>query len=78
MRPVLVDFAPGSGMIDPIRGSGDAFLYVLAGEITVEVEGADPYVLGEGGTAYLLGNQARLYRNPSAAPARLLTVVVRH
>jgi len=77
MRPVLASFAPGSGMIDPIRDTGDAFLYVLAGEITVEVEGTDAYMLGPGDSVYLLGNQARLYRNPTAAPALMLTVVLR-
>ena len=77
MCPVLVRFAPGSGTIDPLRGTGDAFLYVLAGDVSVELEGADTYTLGEGHSLYLRGDQARLYRNPAAAPALMLSVVLR-
>lgn len=77
MRPVLASFAPGSGMHDPLRDTGDAFLYVLAGQVSIEVEGRDTYTLGKGDSVYLLGSQARLYRNRTATPALMLSVVLR-
>jgi len=77
LRPLLVEFAPGGGMIEPVRDSGDAFLYLLRGEIVVEVDDLAPVVLREGDSVYLPGAKGRLYRNETTAPALLLSVVLR-
>jgi transcriptional regulator with XRE-family HTH domain len=77
LRPLLVRFEPGGGMIDPVRDAGDAFLYVLEGEVVVTVDGADPLVLGPRDSAYLPAERGRLYRNRTEEPALLLSVVLR-
>ncbi len=77
LRPLLVRFEPGGGMIEPVRDAGDAFLFVLEGEVVVSVEGDEPLVLGPRDSAYLPGERGRLYRNRTDAPTVLLSVVLR-
>jgi transcriptional regulator with XRE-family HTH domain len=77
LRPLLVNFEPGGGMVEPVRDSGDAFLYVLSGEIAVVVDSESPLLLREGDSVYLPGDRARLYRNDTSQPALLLSVVLR-
>jgi transcriptional regulator with XRE-family HTH domain len=76
LRPLLVRFRPGGGMIEPVRDAGDAFLYMLSGEVVVSVDGA-PITLSAGDSAYLPAERGRLYRNHTAEPAVLLSVVLR-
>jgi transcriptional regulator with XRE-family HTH domain len=76
MRPLLVRFRPGGGMVEPVRDAGDAFLYMLVGEVVVIVDGA-PLTLKAGDSTYLPAEQGRLYRNQTDDPAVLLSVVVR-
>jgi transcriptional regulator with XRE-family HTH domain len=76
MRPLLVRFRPGGGMIEPVRDAGDAFLYMLSGEVVVSVDGT-PLTLRAGDSTYLPAEQGRLYRNQTDEPAVLLSVVVR-
>jgi transcriptional regulator with XRE-family HTH domain len=76
MRPLLVRFRPGGGMIEPVRDAGDAFLYMLSGEVVVSVDGS-PLTLKAGDTAYLPAERGRLYRNRTGEPAVLLSVVLR-
>jgi transcriptional regulator with XRE-family HTH domain len=77
LRPLLVTFDPGGGMVEPVRNSGDAFLYLLSGEIAIEVDQDEPFALREGDSVYLPGDRPRLYRNNSTEPALLLSVVLR-
>ena len=77
LRPLIVRFEPQGGMLEPVRDSGDAFLYVLAGELVVEVDGEPPLVLRDGDSVYLPGDRARLYRNHTDEPVTLLSVVLR-
>jgi transcriptional regulator with XRE-family HTH domain len=77
LRPLLVRFEPGGGMIEPVRNAGDAFLYVLEGEVLVSVEGDEPLVLGPSDSAYLPAERGRLYRNRTEQPSLLLSVVLR-
>jgi transcriptional regulator with XRE-family HTH domain len=76
MRPLLVKFRPGGGMVEPVRDAGDAFLYMLVGEVEVSVDGT-PLTLKAGDSTYLPAEQGRLFRNQTDAPAVLLSVVVR-
>jgi transcriptional regulator with XRE-family HTH domain len=77
LRPLLVRFEPGGGMVEPVRDAGDAFLYVLTGEIVVNVDGAGTVVLAQGDSVYLPAERGRLYRNHTDEPAVLLSVVLR-
>jgi transcriptional regulator with XRE-family HTH domain len=77
LRPTLARFKPRSGMTEPLRGAGDAFLYLLSGHLTVEFDRGEPALLGPGESVYVPGERSRLYRNPSNRPAVLLSVVLR-
>jgi transcriptional regulator with XRE-family HTH domain len=77
LRPLLVRFEPGGGMIEPVRDAGDAFLYVLEGEVIVTAEGAEPVVLGARDSAYFPAERGRLYHNRTEQPSLLLSVVLR-
>jgi transcriptional regulator with XRE-family HTH domain len=77
LRPVLVAIHPGGGMTEPLHSAGDVFLYMLAGQIVAEVDGAEPLKLKAGDSAYLPSDRERLYRNCGEETARLLTVVLR-
>ena len=77
LRPTLARFKPHSGMTEPLRGAGDAFLYLLSGHLTVEFDRGEPALLGPGESVYVPGERSRLYRNPSNRPAVLLSVVLR-
>jgi quercetin dioxygenase-like cupin family protein len=63
-------------MIAPVRDAGDAFLYMLSGEVVVSVDGT-PVTLKAGDSTYLPAERGRLYRNQADEPAVLLSVVVR-
>jgi transcriptional regulator with XRE-family HTH domain len=76
LRPLLVRFRPGGGMIEPVRDAGDAFLYMLDGEVVVSVDGS-ALTLKPGDSAYLPAERGRLYRNRTDEPAVLLSVVLR-
>jgi len=77
LRPVLVAIQPGGGMTEPLHSAGDAFLYMLAGQIVAEIAGSQPLVLKAGDSAYLPSDRGRLYRNCGEETAKLLTVVLR-
>jgi transcriptional regulator with XRE-family HTH domain len=77
LRPTLARFKPRSGMTEPLRGAGDAFLYLLSGHLTVEFDRGEPALLGPGESVYVPGERSRLYRNPGSRPAVLLSVVLR-
>jgi XRE family transcriptional regulator, regulator of sulfur utilization len=77
LRPSLVQFQAGARTLDSVRDAGDAFLYVLEGEIVVDVGRHDPIVLAEGDSAYLPGELPRRYENQSEKPVLLLSVVLR-
>ena len=63
-------------MIEPVRDAGDAFLYMLTGEVVVSVDGS-PLTLKAGDSTYLPAERGRLYRNQNGEPAVLLSVVLR-
>jgi transcriptional regulator with XRE-family HTH domain len=76
MRPLLVKFRPGGGMVEPVREAGDAFLYMLSGVVVVSMDDS-PLTLKAGDSAYLPAERGRLYRNETNHPAVLLSVVLR-
>ena len=66
MRPLLVRFRPGGGMVEPVREAGDAFLYMLSGVVVVIDDAL--LTLKAGDTAYLPAERGRLYRNEADEP----------
>ena len=77
LRPSLATFQPGGGTLEPVNNIGDAFVYVLSGELTLEVDDEPPRVLREGEGVYLRREQMRTFHNRGATPARVLSVLLR-
>ena len=75
MTPSLGVFEPTGASAERATHDGDEFLYVLAGKITLELEGSEPLELTKGDSAYFRGDRPHSYRNPGRVIARFLTVV---
>ena len=77
LRPTLATIAPGGGNLEAVRNIGDAFVYILAGELTVYVDDDPPLTLREGDHIYLERERLRRFSNDGEQPARTLSVVLR-
>jgi quercetin dioxygenase-like cupin family protein len=75
MQPTVVTFAPGGFTKDHLQHPGDVLLYVIIGELTLEVEGFEPTVLRGGDSAYLERGMRRRYRNDGNVPVTYVGVV---
>ena len=75
MMPMLLEFEAGAGRQDYGRHAGDEFLFVLEGELILELDGSVPRHLKPGDSAYYPGDRPHLLRNASdRKPLRLLCV----
>ena len=75
MMPLEVHFQPGASLAEPGRHAGEEWLLVLDGELRLELEGAEPRVLGQGDTAYYPAERPHLLSNASSrAVLRVLCV----
>jgi quercetin dioxygenase-like cupin family protein len=75
MMPLQVDFAPGARLAEPGRHAGGEWLFVLDGELRLELEGAEPRLLRRGDTAYYPAERPHLLSNASASkPLHVLCV----
>lgn len=77
MQPIISRYEVGGETSEHVRQEGDLFIYVLRGEITIDVENQEPIVLREGGTAYLASGTPRRYRNDGTERVELLAVLAR-
>lgn len=68
-------FEPGRGERGWFEHPGEDFLYVLAGEIVLEVEGEDPLTLRAGQSAHHRGEVPHRCRLSGPEPARTLLVI---
>ncbi|MEU4077062.1 transcriptional regulator [Streptomyces venezuelae] len=68
-------FDPGQGERGWFEHPGEDFLYVLAGEIVLEVEGEEPLTLRAGQSAHHRGEVPHRCRLSGTEPARTLLVV---
>ncbi|MFI5531869.1 helix-turn-helix domain-containing protein [Kitasatospora sp. NPDC051853] len=68
-------FEPGLGERGWFEHPGEDFLYVLEGEIVLEVEGQAPLTLTAGQSAHHRGDVPHRCRLPGTAPARTLLVI---
>ncbi|MAW87566.1 MAG: XRE family transcriptional regulator [Phyllobacteriaceae bacterium] len=59
-----------------VRHSGQEFLLVLEGVVTVHLEGRDPVVLNEGDSIYFDSARGHLYASEDERDARILVVCV--
>ncbi|MFK0238106.1 helix-turn-helix domain-containing protein [Streptomyces vinaceus] len=68
-------FEPGRGERGWFQHPGEDFLYVLEGEIVLEVEGEEPLTLRAGQSAHHRGELPHRCRLSGPAPARTLLVI---
>ncbi|MFD5769196.1 helix-turn-helix domain-containing protein [Streptomyces sp. NPDC127049] len=68
-------FEPGRGERGWFEHPGEDFLYVLEGEIVLEVEGEPPLTLTAGQSAHHRGEVPHRCRLPGTTPARTLLVI---
>lgn len=75
LMPLEVELEPGAGLAEPGRHAGEEWVYVLEGELLVELEGAEPRVLQAGDAAYYPAERAHRLANASdTASVRLICV----
>jgi quercetin dioxygenase-like cupin family protein len=67
MMPMLLVFEPGGGRKDYSLHAGDEFVYVLEGELVLELEGSSPARLTAGDSAYYPGDRPHLWHNASSS-----------
>lgn len=65
MVPMLLEFEPGGGRKDYGKHAGEEFVYVIDGELLLELEGSEPRRLKAGDSAYYPGERPHLWRNAS-------------
>jgi quercetin dioxygenase-like cupin family protein len=66
MMPLQVEFEPGARLAEPGRHPGEEWVIVVEGELRLELEGAEPRILGPGDTAYYPAERPHLFANASA------------
>jgi quercetin dioxygenase-like cupin family protein len=64
MMPMVLHFDPGAGLAEHGRHPGEEWVHVLEGQLSLEIEGANPVVLEEGDSAYYPAERPHLFRNP--------------
>lgn len=75
MMPMLLVFEPGGGRKDYGRHAGQEFLFILEGELVLELDGSEPRLLRAGDAACYPAERSHLLRNASARkPLRLICV----
>jgi transcriptional regulator with XRE-family HTH domain len=75
LQPVVVTFAPGGHTNEYLQHDADVVLYVIDGELTLEIEESDLIVLQAGDSVYLDPGVRRKYRNAGAVPVTYMGVV---
>lgn len=66
MMPMVLEFEPNAELAEYGRHAGEEFIHVVAGSMTLEIEGAAPRHLGTGDSAYYSSERPHLFRNASA------------
>ncbi|MGH2872926.1 MAG: helix-turn-helix domain-containing protein [Solirubrobacteraceae bacterium] len=75
MMPMLLAFEPGAGRKDYGRHAGQEFLFVLQGDLLLELEGSEPRRMKAGDAACYPGDRPHLLKNASSSkPLRLICV----
>jgi quercetin dioxygenase-like cupin family protein len=74
MTPSLGVFEPTGASAERATHRGEEFLYVLQGQITLELESSEQLKLQKGDSAYFRADRPHSYRNSGARVAKFLTV----
>ncbi len=73
MLAMLVSFKRGAEFLEFSSHEGEEFVYVIDGSLVLELEGAEPRVLGPGDSGYYPATRPHLFRN--ADDSKPLTLV---
>jgi quercetin dioxygenase-like cupin family protein len=65
MMPQLLEILPAASLAEPGQHAGEEWLYVLSGELILEVEGLPARVLTADDAAYYDSQRRHSFRNPS-------------
>jgi quercetin dioxygenase-like cupin family protein len=75
LMPLEVEFEPGAGLAERGRHAGEEWVYVLEGELRLELEGVEPRNLQTGDAAYYPAERAHRLANASdTLPLRIICV----
>lgn len=75
MLPQLLEIKPGASLAEPGQHHGEEWIYVLSGELVLEVDGLPVRVLDADDAASYSSEQRHTFRNPSAVrSARVICV----
>ncbi len=69
MMPQLLEVKPGASLAEPGQHDGDEWIYVLEGELVLEIADMEVGVLGVDDSAYYSSEIRHSFRNPSAERA---------
>jgi transcriptional regulator with XRE-family HTH domain len=65
MMPQVLEIRPGASLAEPGEHQGEEWLYILSGELVLEVDGLPVRVLAQDDSAYYSSEQRHSFRNPS-------------
>ncbi len=65
---------PGAGSEGPYAHEGEEFIYVLAGQVEITLDGRERYRLGPGDSTYFKSTSQHAWRNPGAEAAVLIWI----
>jgi transcriptional regulator with XRE-family HTH domain len=74
MYPIWVEIEPGGCLAEKGRHPGEEFIYIVEGEVVLELEPDETITLNSGDTAWYGGEEGHSLRNPSKRPVRLISV----
>jgi transcriptional regulator with XRE-family HTH domain len=75
LMPLEAEFEPGAGVAEPGRHAGEEWVYVLEGELRLELDGVEPRILGPGDAAYYPAERPHRLTNASdTLPLRIICV----
>lgn len=64
MEPHLFRVAPSAGSGESYAHEGEEFLYILQGDLEIELDGAEPQLLKQGDSFYFESSTEHRWRNP--------------
>lgn len=64
MEPHLFRVAPSSGSGESYAHEGEEFLYILQGDLEIELDGAEPQLLKQGDSFYFESSTEHRWKNP--------------
>jgi transcriptional regulator with XRE-family HTH domain len=75
MLPLIAEFEAGGHLAEWAQHEGEEYIYVLEGQIVLELEGEEPVVLGCGDGAYYRADRPHTFRAGDDGTARVFGVV---